>query len=320
MTSRTISIFRKNLNSPLKVLFTCLLWVILPVAMAQENPELTNTQIVEQINKIVQNTNWTNEAEAAAASARLEQLSKLLGQSPENDPLPSEGGTPRDSLKPPEGMENTDPATLYKMALDAYDAQAGDEKNLSIDLGAPVREEIIGEYEEEQKDSYVMTPADLPQLVVVDFAEESSVSELMALKNASHVKDLVFLYGRYADALPMEQLLNAASALPLKTLVVSGFAAARPNTEQANSLTFPLFPSLEVLYWINNGGREINPLLPSMPGVREVYWGNYPGAALEKTLGGLKKLEILGYSGTQLTPQQHQYLKTQFPTCKLLIK
>ncbi len=287
------------------------------ISYAQVKSELSNSEITEQINKIIQSTNWTNDAEAKAAGLKIEALTRLLGQNPEKpDTIIPSGASAQDSA-----ILNEDALQdrLFKIALDAFDAKATDAENLSVDLSAPVRNEIIREYKEDKMDSYVLTQADMPHLVVIDFNEESSVQELSVMLQNPNVRDLVLLYGPYANQFGLENLLDTICKLPLKTLVISGFHVITPEEAHTLPLVLPKFPELEVFYWIKNGKREFSPIATSTPILKEFYLDSYPSTGLTGILEGLKSLSVFGYSGMSLDVHQINVLKTLFPHCKFVI-
>lgn len=308
-----------------RTLFAALCLLLLMVilchnSVAQIKPGMSNSEIVDQINHIVSTTNWTNEAEAAAASRKIEELSKLLGPSPDqHDTLP-DTNLPADSLQPADQPPGMNPEELFRRVLDAYDQNADDATNLSVDLAKPVRDEIILEYEEEQKATHTMTPGDWPKLLIIDFNEVSSEKTLASLPEAKQVEDLVILYGPYANKYTLNQILKVTSAIPLKMLVMSGFKDHPDNTPGNLTLSPPPMPALEMLYWIDNGSSTWPPLIRITPLIKEVYLMQYTSSALINTVKGLKNLETLGYSGQPLSSSQINEIKTLLPHCNLLIK
>lgn len=282
---------------------------------AQDASPKSTEEILAEIERIVTQTNWTNQAEADKASQEIKRLTAMIGQSNDDETKTQDSGSSDENSESSLDEENSLNADkLYKMALNAAGQAGPDDIDVDIDMAEPVREEIKKEYEEETKDQITLELRNQPDRLVIDFHQKEAPQMVSKLKTFQAITYLVFINGPHGDHFSTKQLIDAASHLPVENLGFFGFN--RPDGDIPDALL--TFSNLKVLFWIGNNTTTIPSLASNLPNLQELYLDENPLTQITGSVKGLKHLKKIGIAKTNLSQTEINQLRTSFPNCDIL--
>lgn len=317
------------------IFFTSLLFLFLtfslPVLGQSETPK-TATEILKEIERITTKTNWTNEAAAERAAKRLEELGNILTNSP-----PSKEEDSEESQQEEELPFDINPQEIANSAVGAM-AGSGDEgidrrkKELyqklikiglsgeeypDMDMAQPVRDDIVEEYQEEEKKYLHPGLFKELEILIIDFSDPKSVAIIPKIASYSEIKTLILTGGKnHAEPISLASVLTNCKSMKLQELYIINFQ---------NHLTqLPEFAldhsQLIYLGLFNNQLTVLPQCIYRFGSLKTLHLDKNPLEEISRLIGNLTKLTELGIAGTQIKPDRIESLKRQLPNCKIMEK
>lgn len=285
--------------------------------VAQSSAEKTASQMLEELQQIIANTDWDNEAASDRATLRIEQLTKALGTpKPEKKEDPPDRPNNATGCEEPGfsgdgGIARRKDEVLKKI----WEIGATEEHYPDFDLAKPVRDDIVEEYEEERKK--YSHPGLFNELgfLLIDFSEPKTLAAIPKLNTYTGVKTLIITGGKnHAAPVNLSSILASSSAMKLKELYIINFK------DQLTALPASIanHMQLEYLGLFNNQLTELPPALFGFNSLKTLHIDLNPISELPSFVANLVNLQEFGIAGTQLDAKQRERLRQYLPTCKIL--
>jgi hypothetical protein len=290
------------------------LMLLSTIALSQQS-NADPAQIRQQMAQIRRTTDWNDPAKAKVANEKIQALAKQLilvsnkanapaGKGTGNDP-----GTSANQQVIEDNVEYR--MKLWKQMMKIVNAGKG----AAMDLAAPLREEIVQEYLDDET----------PKIKNPEFSQDMNVLVInMSLKgiqviidqmpNFKSVKTLVIKCDGMGVPVNLPEILGKASAYPLEELYIINFRnfVTSVPTQVSN------FNGLTTLALFNNNIRELPKSVASLSKLKTLYVDQNPIASLITVIGNCKKLELLGVAKTNITPTECTAISKTLPQCKIL--
>jgi hypothetical protein len=286
-------------------------------AWSQAKTEQTASQMLEELQQIIANTDWDNEAASERATLRIEQLTKAMGT-----PMPEKKEDPPEHPNNAAGCEEPGFSgdggiarrkdEVLKML---WEIGATGEHYPDLDLAKPVRDDIVKEYEDERKK--YSHPGLFNELgfLLIDFSEPKTMAAIPKMNTYTGVKTLIITGGKnHVAPVNLSSILASTSSMKLDQLFIINFK--NHLTELPASIANQR--QLEYLGLFNNQLTELPPAVFGFSSLKTLHIDLNPISELPSFVANLVNLQELGIAGTQLDAKQHERLKQYLPNCKIL--
>lgn len=290
--------------------------------MCAQNSGNDPAAIRQQMADVRKNTDWNNPDAAKAANKKIEELSVKLTQA-----IRSANAT---AQKPPTGtgtgeenQEVTDPVSRITEEVDDYNNQLWNQmmkvfrEHGEWDLAEPLREEIAEAYlEDESPKNINQNVLNETTLLVLDMTIPTIQRTIDVMENFRAIETLVITGGNQGVPVNLGDILNKASAYPLKTLYIINFRSYVTDIpDEINQ-----FSNLRTLGIFNNNLAG----LPDMSGFSQnldsLYLDLNPIPSLLPELGSFTGLKKLGIANTSVTEAEIREIERLLPQCTILSK
>lgn len=183
------------------ILLLCLFFVSIVTAQNQ-NPN----EIRQKMAKIRQSTNWDDPVASKKANDEIKKLAKQLMLGGQNNASPKDDQT----------NEQQDEGAEYKMKLwNQMWESVKQGENGDILLGKPIREEIVGEYKEDEKIKFGSLVRDELDLLVIDMSVDGVQILIDNMDLFKSIKILLITGGENCVPVDLTLILKKAKHCPL---------------------------------------------------------------------------------------------------------
>lgn len=297
----------------MKHIFLLLNFLLLNLALLAQNTNNEAAQIKQQMAAIRQSTNWNDAGAAKEATAKLEALAAKLTQAIRNSKPPTQ--QPENS-----GMKPED-ANKIQQEMDDYSNDLWNQmmkivrEGGSMDLAAPLRQEIAKEYKEDENPT-VKNLEYLNEMtfLYIDMSSPNVQFVIDQMENYKSIQTLVISGGKNGAAVNLESLMAKAAHFPLQQLYIINFKGFVTKVPKAISH----FRDLTYLALYNNKISQLPAEVSSISQLKSLYIEMNPVVALLPTIKTLNKLDTLGIAKTQITTDEIARIKQQLPNCKII--
>jgi hypothetical protein len=291
-----------------KQFFLLLLLFLLGCGVQAQTQHKSAEQLKKEMADIRRNTNWSDEAEATKAQAKIEELSKQLMMIRKMEQQ-QQVGIKVDSAKLQADVE-------YKMKLWSQMMKiTGQGENGKWDLAKPFREEIVEEYKEDDNPS-IKNPVwrdSMPDLTInMSMPYVQVIIDQMTMFRG--IKRLIIICEQEGTPVNLDQILRNAANYPLTELYILNFG----NSVSSLPADIGKFKALTILSLINNNLKELPPQVSGLHDLSVLYLDLNPVQDLLPVVSPLKKLEKLGVAKTAITESEISSILNALPTCNIL--
>lgn len=258
------------------ILLLCLFFVSIVTAQNQ-NPN----EIRQKMAKIRQSTNWDDPVASKKANDEIKKLAKQLMLGGQNNASPKDDQT----------NEQQDEGAEYKMKLwNQMWESVKQGENGDILLGKPIREEIVGEYKEDEKIKFGSLVRDELDLLVIDMSVDGVQILIDNMDLFKSIKTLLITGGENCVPADLTLILKKAKHCPLTALYIVNFK------NHVNSLPSEIstFRDLDTLGIFGNKLSSLPSSIEMLKKLKVLYLDNNPIKTLLPGILQLKDLEKLG--------------------------
>lgn len=270
----------------------------------------TPEQIRKEMADIRRNTDWSNEAAANKAQAKIEALSKELmiaGKAQQQQAA----GVQVDSAKLEEEAE-------YKMGL-WKQMMAGVDQGESGDvlLAKPLREKIVEAYKNDESPK-VKNPLYFEEqtFLCIDMSVPTIQRIIDQMESFKSIKSLLITCSKEPVAVNLKDILSRAKNYPLEQLHIINFrhfvTSIPPEISQ--------FKNLKVLSIFNNQIDKLPLELAKLTLLQKLYVDMNPVPTVLPMISPLQKLETLGVAKTNINSSEIENIIRILPNCKILVQ
>jgi hypothetical protein len=292
----------------MKNVFLLLAYLLLSVAVAGQKANLTTTRIRQEMAGIRQNTNWNDPVAAKSANARIQELSKqLLMTGNQNTQTQNTDNNEYSDENEELVKMKTDITTQILKAVATGEGDAF--------LAKPLREEIVEEYKDEES-PIVKSQLFFDEItyLVIDMSLPTIRRTIDQMRSYKSIKPLIITGGRDGTPVNLSDLLLRASAYPLERLYIINFK------QYVNSLPQQIskFKKLSILALYNNNISKLPDLSEIRSSLDTLYVDLNPISTLYPALGSLTDLKKLGIVKTAVSEAEIEKIKQQLPKCQII--
>jgi len=333
------------------VLLISLFLIVSTPSYSQNNSGMTLEQIIDEIKRITEETDWLNESAANAASKRIEALTEQMPSAAnaasetmedlakelndannENNGETEENKDDDTSNDPP-----IDEKAILNSAIDAaglsgdaemdkrkkelfqkiIDTALSGEEYPDVDLAKPVRDDIVEEYNEEHKKT--MHPGLFNELgfLLIDFSNAKSSEIIKNIETYTEVTTLIITGGKnFSAPVDLASILNKCTPMKLQKLYIINF---RNNLKELPEFN-PNTDKLKYLGLFNNQLSTLPSFIFDFNQLETLHIDKNPVSEISASISKLPNLKELGIVETQLSENQIKKLKRELPNCKILVK
>jgi len=322
LNKRILTLFRCFIS---KIVLCSIFFLISDAAFCQNTSQNKVAEIRQQMAKIRQTTNWDNPAEAKKAN---EQIKVLMGQLVAATSASSSGqGSPGSQNQDGSGNSNSDgnkmselQMEMSKHKVDVYTQlwEAGASgKSAPVLLAKPLREEIVAEFAEEDKQE-TMNPVILNELsyLCLNMSMPGVDAVIEQMPNFKGIKMLVIIAGDNPGLVDFSTIFRNAKDYPLQSLNILGF---KQLVKKIPPEVFS-FTKLTSLGIFNNSVSTIPPEISKLSSLTELYVDINPVSSLFPWISSLTKLEKLGIAKTAIPVSEIEKVTKLLPNCQILEK
>lgn len=290
-----------------KLILVCLALLLSYGAYCQKTTR-SPEQIRKEMAEIRRNTDWSNEAAANKAQAKIEALSKELmiaGKAQQQQAA----GMQVDSAKLNEEAE-------YKMKLWSQMMKIVDQgEEGKWDLAKPLREEIVEEYKKDEDPTIKNNEwfETMPTLVLnLSWPQIKLIIDQMTLFRG--IRTLIVTCDKKSTAVDLEIILKNAAGYPLEELYIINFGIT------VSSLPSGIgnFSGLKKLSLLNNNIQKLPPTVANLSQLEILHIDLNPVETLISQVGSLKELKQLGVGKTKIPETELSQIKKLLPACQIL--
>jgi Leucine-rich repeat (LRR) protein len=319
----------------IKIGLLVLLIFHLSLVFAQYSPSMSMQDILKEIERLTYETNWRNEQAAQSASKRIETLTGMLTHAkPEAESDTSEEASDAEedfdlplidveqlinsALNQP-SMEGSSEMLARKkeMLQIMYQAGLSGEDFPDVDLAKPVREAIIEEYREEEKELSHPGSFNELEILVIDFSDPKTLALIPNLSTYSQVKTLMITGGKnFSPPHSLPTIFANCAEMKLQALYLINF---KSHLSQLPQLKLDV-SSLSYLGVFNNALESVPFEVFNLQALKTLHLDMNPIETLPPEISRLSNLSELGLVGTKLTPDEIKQIQNRMPNCKIQVK
>lgn len=321
----------------MKIKVGLLLWLVfhLSSVFAQYSSDMSMQAILKEIERLTTETNWTNEQAAQSASKRIETLTGMLTHAkPEAESDTSEEASDTDdtfdlpfidvdqlinsALDQP-GMEGSPEMQARKKEMFQIIYQAGmsGDDHPDVDLAKPVRDAIIEEYREEEKELAYPGSFNEIEILIIDFSDPKTLKLIPNLSTYSQVKTLIITGGKnFSPPHSLPAIFANCAKMKLHALYLINFKSHLSQLPQLKLDT----SSLRYLGVFNNALESVPSEVFNLHALKTLHLDMNPIETLPPEISRLSNLSELGLVGTKLTPDEIKQIQKRIPNCKIQVK
>lgn len=276
-------------------------------------------QLLAEIQKIMRSTDFTNEAAANAAEAKIKALTEAYEKEmTKGGVLPGASAPGAAASKRP--VDPTQPVlsagSADLNALIEKGVAAGDEFGDFL-MAEPVKAQIRAEYKQLRDEEPV--PGSLPNLevpIIIDVAAPEARQQVSQLSKNTKSTVLVITSSRPGQGLDPATVLAAASRMPLREL---SLIHQRSRVTVLPSAVLG-FASLERLSLYDNALAALPAGIGGLRMLRRLDLDLNPIATLPASLSQLRRLRDLNLVKTGVDSAEHRRLRAALPSCTVRIQ
>jgi hypothetical protein len=280
--------------------------IVFILAVAAVYPQSQSAaQIKEKMAQIRRSTNWDDPVKAKKANEEIQKLAKqlILAGKKKNENAGEE-------LQ----KQEEETAELQVKQFSQIMKSVNQGEDADILLAAPVREEIIEEYKDDESPK-IKNPLYYEEMtmLLIDMSLPSVQRTIDQMDKYKSIKTLVITGGKSGVSVRLDDLLKRASGYPLEELFIINF--------KANVSSLPArigsFKKLTLLSLINNQLKKLPPEIGSLTLLKTLYIDINPVTTLFPVIGKLNKLENLGTAMTSISKAEIEKIKQLLPKCNI---
>lgn len=291
---------------------TFILFFLICLVVQAQNSGKEVATIRKQMADIRKNTDWNDPGAAKVANAKVEALSVKLTQAIRNSKSP---------VQQPQDGNNTETATGMQQEMDDYSNQLWNQmmkivrEGGSMDLAAPLRQEIAKEYKEDENPTVRnLEYLNEMTLLYIDMSSPNVQFVIDQMENYKSIKTLVITGGKHGAAVNLENLIAKAAHYPLEQLYITNFKGFVTKVP----LSISNFRDLNYLALYNNKISHLPPEISSIVQLKSLYIEMNPIVTILPSIKTLNNLDTLGIAKTQITNDEIYRIKQQLPNCKII--
>ena len=289
------------------------LFLVICTSAVSQNAGNDAASIRAQMSTIRKNTNWSDPAAAKEANAKIEALSAKLTQTLRKNSQTQQAGTgtPSDVATKNEMQQDNDEYgnKLWNQMMKIV-REGG-----SMDLAAPLRQEIAKEYKEDENPTVRnLEYLNEMTLLYIDMSSPNVQFVIDQMENYKSIKTLVITGGKNGAAVNLENLIAKAAHYPLEQLYITNFKGFVTKIP----LSITNFRDLNYLALYNNKISHLPPEISSIVQLKSLYIEMNPIVTILPSIKTLNNLDTLGIAKTQITNDEIYRIKQQLPNCKII--
>lgn len=262
-------------------------------------------QIKEKMAQIRQSTNWDDPVKAKKANEEIQKLAKqlILAGKKKNE------NTDEELQK-----QEEETAELQVKQFSQIMKSANQGEDADVLLAAPVREEIIEEYKDDESPE-IKNPLYYEEMTMlcIDMSLPTIQRTIDQMDKYKSVKTLVITGGKFGVPVKLDDLLKRASGYPLEELFIINF--------KANVTSLPArissFKKLTLLSLVNNQFKKLPQEIGLLTLLKTLNIDVNPISTLLPVIGKLNKLENLGIGKTNVSKAELEKIKQLLPNCNI---
>jgi Leucine-rich repeat (LRR) protein len=270
------------------------------------------TQNAEQIKtkmaQVRKSTNWSDPVQAKKANAEIQKLAKqllLVGQ--------KKSGNTDDAMQ--EQAEET--AELQVKQISRIMNLAAQGEDADVLLAAPVRDEIVEEYKDDESPE-VKNPEYYEEMSVlcIDMSLVTVQRTIDQMEKYKSIRTLVITGGKYGASVNLAALLKKAANYPLEELYIINFR----NNVSSLPAGISAFKQLTLLSLVNNQFKKLPLEGAKLVSLKTLYIDANPVSTLFPAIEKFNKLENLGVEKTNISKAELEKIKQLLPNCNIISK
>lgn len=270
----------------------------------------TPEQIRNEMDEIMENTDWTDKTASSQAQAKMEALSKELMKTGKSQQLESKGIV-ADSASLEEEAEYK--MSLWKQMLEAAkQGESGD-----ILLAKPLREKIVEAYKNDESPK-IKNPQYYEEqtFLCIDMSVPTIQRIIEQMENFRSVKVLLITCSQGPAPVNLDDILNRAKNYPLEQLHIINFKQYVTSVPEATGQ----FKNLKMLSIYNNSISALPSSLSNLTSLQKLYVDMNPVSTLLPMIRSLQNLETLGVAKTNINSSETEQIRKILPRCNILIQ
>lgn len=270
----------------------------------------TPEQIRNEMDEIMENTDWTDKAASAQSQAKIEALSKELMIAGKSQQLESQGIV-ADSASLEEEAEYK--MSLWKQMLEA----ANQGESADILLATPLREKIVEAYRNDESPK-VKNPLYFEEqtFLCIDMSVPTIQRIIEQMENFKSIKALLITCSQGPAPVNLDEILARAKNYPLEQLHIINFKQYVTSLPEATGQ----FKSLKMLSLYNNSIVTLPSSLSNLTSLQTLYVDMNPVTTLLPMISSLTRLETLGVVKTSISSNETEQIRRVLPNCNILVQ
>lgn len=286
----------------------------LTIAQNTQSPQ----QIRQEMARIRQTTNWDDPVAAKKANEQIKELAKKLtaansqpgssqGRQQQNGQTGSKDGQKMSELSQEMANQKVD---IYSQI---WKAAAGG-KGADILLAEPIREEIVAEYEKEDKREPISFVSEELETLVIDMSVKGIQALIDVMPIYKSIKTLVIVSSDSPAPVDIRAILKNAENYPLNELYIVNFGIFVASLPQEISH----FSNLTTLCISNNHFASVPSEIGSLHQLKKLYISKNPLNTTFPVINNLQNIEELGIAQTKVQESEINQIKSMYPSCKII--
>jgi hypothetical protein len=269
-----------------------------------------------QMSAIRRSTNWSDPAAAKTANAKIQELSAKLTQALRQSSPPAQVPGSGD-LKPEEAAKIQQENDVYGNKLWNQMMKIVQEGGKGKwDLAEPLREEIVEEYQNDEK--LVLNPilTDDMTTLVLDMTMPGVRAIIDEMELFKSITTLIISGGETGVPVDLSFIFNKAKNYPLTELYIFSFR----NFVTSLPENIAQFSGLTILDLYGNNINSFPPEISNLTSIKVLYLDENPVKTVFPLITRFKNLEILGLYKTKIPGDEVIRIGQIYPECKITAK